>query len=275
MTATEKKNSLSRDQAAAIYEDLRKSFAAYSTGVAPQPKPATKMHKMGSINSRASAQQSYQRPMRQEPTTSPEEQMLALMLAKQAAQKEGKFGSKIAVSLVLLAAGLKLALGAIEYTGVLGLENAQASVSSANFSSPFASNSNFTPEQTALLKALDARRVELEVRRQSLDKREEEFANRDREFAIKLAELRELTQTLKGNRDTESKKKTTQLDQLSNVYGSMDPKEAALLIEQLDDTIAIELLNRMPEKRIGQILSLMNKEKALIITKMLSGRVGV
>ncbi len=52
----------------------------------------------------------------------------------------------------------------------------------------------------------------------------------------------------------------------------MNPKEASLLIEQLDITIALGLLERMPEKRIGQILSLMSPDRALTITRMLSGR---
>ena len=78
---------------------------------------------------------------------------------------------------------------------------------------------------------------------------------------------------LKGDREKNDKKRSTQLEQLSNVYGSMDPKEAATLIEQLDVTIALSLLERMPEKRIGQILALMNPQRALVITRMLSGKI--
>ena len=63
-----------------------------------------------------------------------------------------------------------------------------------------------------------------------------------------------------------------QLDQLANLYSAMDPKEAAGLIEQLDVTIALELVSRMPEKRIGQILATMNSGKALAISRMLSGK---
>ena len=43
-------------------------------------------------------------------------------------------------------------------------------------------------------------------------------------------------------------------------------------MEQLDVTIALSLIERMPEKRIGQILALMSPERALSITRMLSGK---
>ena len=52
----------------------------------------------------------------------------------------------------------------------------------------------------------------------------------------------------------------------------MNPQEAAQLIEQLDVTIALGLIEKMPEKRIGQILATMKPEKALALTKLLSGK---
>ena len=95
---------------------------------------------------------------------------------------------------------------------------------------------------------------------------------RDREFAVRLTQLRELTEKLSNQREQNDKKRSSQLEQLANVYSSMNPPEAAALIEQLDISIAIGLLERMPEKRIGQILALMNSEKALQITRLLSAR---
>ena len=73
-----------------------------------------------------------------------------------------------------------------------------------------------------------------------------------------------------GGRSKQNKKTTTLHCKLANVYGSMNPQEAATLIEKLDSQIALGLITRMPEKRIGQILALMSPEKALTMTKMLS-----
>jgi flagellar motility protein MotE (MotC chaperone) len=78
---------------------------------------------------------------------------------------------------------------------------------------------------------------------------------------------------LRVNREKDEKKRSDKLDQLANVYGSMNPPEAAALMEQLDVTIALELIQKMPEKRIAQILALMTPNKALTITRMLSEKV--
>jgi flagellar motility protein MotE (MotC chaperone) len=107
-----------------------------------------------------------------------------------------------------------------------------------------------------------------------LDQRETELQNKDKEFVVKLAQIRELTEKLRVEREKDQKKDIAQLDQLANIYGAMAPQESARLIEQLDVTIALPLLQRMPEKRMGQILPLMSPERALVITKLLSGQIG-
>ena len=60
-----------------------------------------------------------------------------------------------------------------------------------------------------------------------------------------------------------------QVEQLAKIYSAMSPEESAKLMEELDITIALGLMSKMSEKRIGQILSLMDKEKALKMSKML------
>jgi flagellar motility protein MotE (MotC chaperone) len=95
---------------------------------------------------------------------------------------------------------------------------------------------------------------------------------RDRDLAGRLTELRELTEKLKIEREKGEKQRNGQLDQLANVYGSMNPPEAAHLLEQLDVQVSLSLIQRMPEKRIGQILSLMNAQRALELTNLLSTR---
>jgi flagellar motility protein MotE (MotC chaperone) len=120
--------------------------------------------------------------------------------------------------------------------------------------------------------ALDHRRSELEDRAGRLEQRELEFSARDRDLALRLTELKELSERLKIERQKGERQRDTQLDQLANVYGSMNPPEAAHLLEQLDIQIAQALIERMPEKRIGQILALMNAQRALELTNRLSRR---
>ena len=121
---------------------------------------------------------------------------------------------------------------------------------------------------------MDNRRVELEERNARLEQRESDFVARERELAVRLTELKELSEKLKIEREKGDKQRSTQMEQLANVYGSMNPPEAAHLLEQLDIQVSLSLIERMPEKRIGQILALMNPQRALELTNLLSQRKG-
>jgi flagellar motility protein MotE (MotC chaperone) len=151
--------------------------------------------------------------------------------------------------------------------GLVGIENAQATLQPQAVAPV-----RFGKEEVKVLTSLDSRRAELTERSKALDDREKQLSIRDREFAVRVAQLKELTDQLKNDREKSDKKRSAQIEQLANVYGSMSPQEAAQLMEQLDVQIALSLIERMPEKKIGQILALMSKERALTLTKMLSGK---
>ncbi len=183
-------------------------------------------------------------------------------------RKTAASGSRTAIAMIFFVGLVKITLSGIEATGVMSAPAAEASLISMQqqaFRGP-----SYTEEEVGILKSLDERRVALEQRAQKLEEQEEEFERRDREYAARLTQLRELTDRLKLDREKNEKKRNVQMDQLASVYSSMVPNDAADLLEQLDVTIALSLLERMPEKRIGQILALMSPERALAITQMLS-----
>jgi flagellar motility protein MotE (MotC chaperone) len=183
-------------------------------------------------------------------------------------------GQGLALLLLAVLGCAKISLSAIEASGIGRIEQAQAVVANR---APFAGQGSagreqWSKEEVKILKGLDARRVELEERSVLLDKREGEFSQKERALAVRLNELKELTERLKLERDKGEKQRSGQLDQLANVYGSMNPPEAAHLLEQLDIHVSMALIERMPEKRMAQILALMNSERALELTNLLSSR---
>ncbi|MCI5064280.1 hypothetical protein MRY87_00995 [bacterium] len=184
-----------------------------------------------------------------------------------------RVGSQVALMTVLFFLFAKVSFSVLEYSGVFALPEAHARMGSTTSVTPLPfQGAQYTEEELVVLQQLDARRVELEERQEKIRSREEELSLQEQELLAQMTELRDLTERLKTTREKNSAKKRGQLEQLANVYGSMNPKEAAQLIEQLDVTIALSLLERMPEKRIGQILSLMSPERALTVTKMLTTR---
>ncbi len=126
--------------------------------------------------------------------------------------------------------------------------------------------------ERGLIADLDARRVELEKRKEGLDRREEELKAQADALTERLAELRGLTARLGEVRKTEDSRKQSKFDQLANVYTAMAPNEAATLLSRLEPSITIDLLERMPEKRIGQILGLMDRDRAVELTRLLTER---
>ena len=187
-------------------------------------------------------------------------------LSKRQSANKSIGGQGLALGLMAFFCCAKITLTAIEYSGVARVEEARAVVMKAPV------GPQWTKEQSKILISLDGRRVELEERSGRLDKREGDLAAKERELAIRLTELKELTEKLKVEREKGDKQRGAQLDQLANVYGSMNPPEAAHLLEQLDIQVALSLVERMPEKRMAQILALMNAQRALELTNLLSNR---
>ena len=125
-----------------------------------------------------------------------------------------------------------------------------------------------------VLADLDARRVELENRRAALDRREAELQGQFSALNERLAELRGLTNRLSEVRKERDAQHETRMEQLANVYGAMAPAEAAPLIAKMEDGIALGLLERMAGKRMGQVLAVMDKDRAIELTKLLSDTSG-
>ena len=284
MAEKRQKNSMSREEARAMYDTLRKNlngFLAQSDG-----KPGAKLTaaKAGAgtgdgvaatVAAIKSALRAEEAP-RQSPVQSP------MKSARKSTESRGRLnrGQRAAVLMVLLCAAFKLVLSAMEVSGIMTASPVEASLLPAaerqmaaqSMVAPQQSgNEAFGPEGMKILTTLDARRASLEERNRRLDERAKDLDRRDAEYVARLTELRDLTQRLKVDREKNDKKRDGQLDQLANVYGSMNPQEAASLIDQLDITIALPLLQRMPEKRMAQVLSMMAPERALSMTRVLSG----
>ncbi len=258
-----KKKGLSREQAAELYSDLQRSMAKmlkneaeYLKGQGPGTSAASMGRQTGAaIRRTASAGMSFGSNM-----------------MNRAGMNRGTAG---ALALVVGFAFVKVILSAFEFSGFASVSRVEASYISAP-SMPKISTAGpsgqFTKEELQVLTALDSRRAELENRNKRLDEREQDLLKKDKEFALRITQLRELSDKLSSEREKTDRKQGTQLDQLANVYGSMNPLEAAKLMEQLDIVTAMSLISRMPEKRIAQILSAMTPERALEITRMLSGK---
>jgi flagellar motility protein MotE (MotC chaperone) len=252
------KKGMTREQAGQLYQDLQNTMAKmlkketeyFSERGIPVPE-----NPLQKLNSKQSSRKL---------------QIPADLLSTSSGPTRATPGATFAMALIVLFAACKVIFSGLEYAGIASVNLADAAMNTKVVIPSM--QSQYSREELQILKALDSRRAELEERSKRLDDKELDIARKDKEFAVRLTELRELNERINSEKEKSEHKRNNQLEQLANVYGSMNPEEAAKLIEQLDITIGISLLERMPEKRMGQILALMAPERALTITKMLSGR---
>lgn len=283
MTAKNGK-SMSREEAAELYRDLKKAMSTVrAKGGAPQGATKAKSGAGDSASIGAMIAREISNAMKKDDLaaaqqgTRPSPTNIGPDIAPDlnsifpSPRSPRALGRNAALACVLCVAAFKVALSALDAAGFATATPAEATMVVAAKQERLP-NEAFSREEIKLLTSLDARRAELEERNKRIDERAHDLDRRDREFVSRLTELRELTQKLGSERDRDQRKRNGQLEQLANVYGSMNPNEAAQLIEQLDVTIALGLIEKMPEKRIGQILATMKPEKALALTKLLSGR---
>lgn len=239
---------LSKQEAQELYDDLQRAVGTMmAKGQAAEVKAAALKRTSPKAASRSAAAP---------PTPA----------ALKAHRVQGLSGQGMALITIVAFCCAKVTLSAIEASGIVSVPQAEAATV-IQIKGP-----QWSKEEVKVLTALDARRVQLEERASRLEQRETEAGSRDRDLAVKLTELKEITERLKAEREKGEKQRDVQLDQLANVYGSMNPPEAAHLLEQLDIQVALSLVERMPEKRMGQILSLMSAQRALELTNLLSKR---
>ena len=274
------KNKLSREEAEAIYDDLRKTMSDImrknpegAEGVrasSTQSTPSSPRISREDIQARAEKLRGQLGKLEIGSNTQQKRQETGQAPTMRAPGRFQPKGQKNAVLFVMGLAIFRVCLSGLEAAGIGQVQVADAAMTAlpkANYSE------KFSTEEIEVLTSLDNRRAELERRSKRLDQREEDLTLRDQEYAVRLTQLRDLTNRLKNDREKNETQKNQKLEQLANVYGSMNPPEAAGLMDQLDITIALDLLSKMPEKRIAQILGMMRAEKALALTKMMSERV--
>lgn len=153
--------------------------------------------------------------------------------------------------------------------GDVSLEEVPISISTQAVS--FGDTSEDSLKQSILLQ-LDQRRVELEQRKVVLDDKERELKAQVQLISEKATELKSLIAKLSSIRKEKDQQYESRLEQLATVYSSMTPQEAAGLISRLDNATAMGLLERMPGKRMAQILGVMDQERAIELTRSLTDK---
>jgi len=110
----------------------------------------------------------------------------------------------------------------------------------------------------------------------TLDQREQEVASKEQALKALEKTIGEQVTRLEGlNKNVVAKGAGAEVAQgdaaVAKIYESMKPEEAAPILNQLDEATVRTIFARMKEKQIGAFLAVMKPDKAVALTKAMTG----
>ncbi|MGL4722186.1 MAG: MotE family protein [Desulfovibrionaceae bacterium] len=116
----------------------------------------------------------------------------------------------------------------------------------------------------------NAMQKKIMVREKELDKKEKELQNLEANINKKLQELQNIQKQLDNTLKDIETAKNKNLLHLIDVYSNMKSQQAAVVLENLDEKIAIQILSGMKGRKAGEILSFVETNKAAKLSEQLT-----
>lgn len=111
-------------------------------------------------------------------------------------------------------------------------------------------------------KTINERILFLEATEKRVNSKIEELANVQKQIESLKAEIQQIAASYKKEEDEK-------VQSLVRIYETMKPKEAAVIFNQLDNTILIQVLSKMKEAKSAVIMANMDPVKTRVVTALL------
>ena len=111
---------------------------------------------------------------------------------------------------------------------------------------------------------------QIKARAEAMDRQEQALKTMEADLNARLARLQELETTLKGMLSEAKSIKEEKMRHLIDVYTNMKPKQAASVLETLDENIAVKILAGMKGRQAGEILTGVSAKKAAKLSEELT-----
>ncbi len=112
--------------------------------------------------------------------------------------------------------------------------------------------------------------AEIREKKQALARKEEELLQLEKTLDAKLAESRQIQDDIRRMLDEADVLKDKKIKHLIDVYSNMKAKQAALVLESLEEDIAVKILSGMRGRKAGEILSYVAPKKAALLSERLT-----
>ena len=124
-------------------------------------------------------------------------------------------------------------------------------------------------ERTVLLE-LRQRRLELDGREATLAARESVLVATELKLSARVAELQSLQKKLEGLEAAREQREDASWRGLVKVYEAMKPRDAAVIFNDLDMPVLLQVVDRMKEAKASPVLAAMLADKARELTTKLA-----
>ncbi|KUF10557.1 MotE family protein [Pseudoponticoccus marisrubri] len=187
-------------------------------------------------------------------------------------------GALATIGLLLMASAvLRIATGAGEAFAREGEGDAAAQVAPMAGAAPEGSG---TPppriiaeaDILPIIEALDQREARVRAREEALAMRLQALSVAETEIEERMQALAQAESQLRDTLALAQTAAEDDLAQLTDVYATMKPKQAAALFEEMDPRFAAGFLGRMPANAAADIMAGLTPETAYTISVVLAGR---
>ncbi len=140
-----------------------------------------------------------------------------------------------------------------------------------SISEPKTDADHLTMENTNVYKALKEKRRELEKKERRLAQLEEELHKQKEEIEKQLKDMQEMRRNISSKLDKKVAADQESVEKLVGVYSSMKPKNAAVILSQIDEELAVKVLGQMKKQSAAAILNHVAPKKAQYLSEKFTG----
>lgn len=131
-------------------------------------------------------------------------------------------------------------------------------------------NRDFSQVEIDILQSLAERRRELEERDRELDLKEKLLEATELRINDKIAEAKRLEEEVSELLKKYSTQEESHIRSLVKIYENMKPKSAALIFNELELPVLLEVIDQMSERKVAPVLASMDPLKAKEVTSDLA-----
>lgn len=136
---------------------------------------------------------------------------------------------------------------------------------------PAGPKTSYTEEEINHLSKLNERKRELDAREEELARLEKEVNQQREALEKRISELEKTRREIASILDDRVQADEQKVETLVQVYSSMKPQQAATIIQDMDEALAVDVLGRMKKKNAAEIMNFFKPEKARVLSEKYAG----